>query len=206
MNPSRIVVVTAGLSQPSSSRLLADRLAQAAGNALAEQGRQAEVEVVELREYARDLANNLLTGFAAPALATVLRRVSEADAVIAVSPIFSASYSGLFKMFFDVLDPEALRGKPVLIGATGGTARHSLALDYALRPLFSYLHASVVPTGVFAAPEDWASENVLADRLARAGRELAGLVSGHTIERTAEAATEAEVVPFERLLGRMGRG
>ena len=90
--------------------------------------------------------------------------MSAADALIAVSPIFSGSYSGLFKTFFDVLEPETLAGKPVLIGATGGTARHSLALEHALRPLFSYLHAVVVPTAVYAAPEDWGTHPAVPTR------------------------------------------
>ncbi len=193
-----IVVITAGLSQPSSSRLLADRLAQSVVNALGGLGEHAEVTIVELRDHAADLANHFVTGFPAPRLAAILRKVTEADALIAVSPIFSASYSGLFKMFFDVLEPDALQGKPVLIGATGGSARHSLALEYALRPLFTYLHAVVAPTGIFAAPEDWASENVLSTRLARAGGELAGLVTN----RPVAARPDAEVVPFEQLLRR----
>jgi FMN reductase len=71
--------------------------------------------------------------------------------VIAVTPIFSASYSGLFKTFFDVLERGALAGKPVLIAATGGSERHSLALEHAVRPLFAYLRAVVVPTAVYAA-------------------------------------------------------
>ena len=72
-----------------------------------------------------------------------------------MTPIFSTSYSGLFKSFIDMLDPDALTGKPVLIGANAGTARHSLAIDYAIRPLFTYLHAEPVSTGVFAASSDW---------------------------------------------------
>ncbi len=129
----RIVVITAGLRQPSSSRLLADRLAAMAGEQLAD----AEIEIVELREYARDLTNHLLTGFPSGHLSRLLDDVAGADALIAVSPIFSGSYSGLFKTFFDVLEPGTLAGKPVLIAATGGTARHSLVLDHALRPLFT---------------------------------------------------------------------
>jgi FMN reductase len=207
MSAARVVAVTAGLSQPSSSRLLADRLTQAVSNALGERQQAVESSVIELREYARELTNHLLTGFPAPNLAAMLRRVGEADALIAVSPIFSASYSGLFKTFFDVLEPDSLRGKPVLIGATGGTARHSLALEYALRPLFSYLHAVVVPTAVFAAPEDWASENLLAGRLAAAAAELATLILQTAVTPARNGTEEtAEVVPFERLLGRSGRG
>jgi FMN reductase len=194
-----VVVITAGLSQPSSSRLLADRLAQSVSNALGELGENADITVVELRDHAKDLANHFVSGFPAPKLAAVLQKVTEADAVIAVSPIFSASFSGLFKMFFDVLEVDALADKPVLVGATVATARHSLALEYALRPLFTYLHAIVVPTAIFAAPEDWASENVLAERLARAGDELARLITN----RPASSRNgDAEVVPFERLLQR----
>lgn len=194
-----VVVITAGLSQPSSSRLLADRLAQSVSNALGQFGERADVTVVELRDHAKDLANHFVTGFPAPELAAVIQQVTDADALIAVSPVFSASYSGLFKMFFDVLEIDALAGKPVLIGATGGTARHSLALEYALRPLFTYLHTTVVPTAVFAAPEDWASENVLAERLARAGAELAQLITNQPADARRDSA---QVVPFERLLQR----
>ncbi|SOC49751.1 FMN reductase [Blastococcus aggregatus] len=174
-----IAVVSAGLSTPSSTRLLADRLTSATVAALRNRGISATVEVVELREHARDLADNLLTGFANGPLRSAVDTVTGADAVLAVTPIFSASYSGLFKTFFDVLDKDALVGTPVLMGATAGTARHSLALEHALRPLFAYLRATVVPTAVFAASEDWAGgDGGLADRVDRAAGELADLVAG----------------------------
>ncbi len=201
---SRIVVLTAGLRQPSSSRLLADRLASAVGAALTERGQTPEIEIVELREYARELTNQLLTGFPAKRLSDLIERVVAADALIVVSPIFSGSFSGLFKTFFDVLDPDVLVGKPVLIGATGGTARHSLALEYALRPLFSYLRTVVVPTAVYAASEDWGSDAQLSARIRRAANELADLVHPRPATATdvAERPEEIddELVPFERLL------
>lgn len=153
----RIAVVTAGLGKPSSSRMLADRLADTTVRDLQSQGIRAQVDTIELRDHARDITNNMLAGFPSPALADVLEGVTGADGLIAVSPIFAASYSGLFKSFFDIVDPESLTEMPVLIGATGGTPRHSLALDYALRPLFTYLRADVMPTGVFAASADWGS-------------------------------------------------
>ncbi len=153
----RIAVVTAGLSQPSSSRMLADRLAAGTVSQLESRGIQVQVDTIELRDHARDVTNNMLAGFPSPALAEVLEKVTIADGLIAVSPIFAASYSGLFKSFFDIVDPETLAEMPVLIGATGGTPRHSLALEYALRPLFTYLRANVIPTGVFAASADWGS-------------------------------------------------
>jgi FMN reductase len=181
MTTRTIAVVSAGLSNPSSTRLLADRLTAAAVEALRARGDDATVEVVELRTHARDLADNLVAGFPNEALRSAIDTVSGADGLITVTPVFSASYSGLFKTFFDVLDKEALVGKPVLLGATAGTARHSLALEHAVRPLFSYLRAVTVPTAVFAASEDWAGAGVdraLAGRIDRAAGELADLVTG----------------------------
>jgi FMN reductase len=157
----RIVVLSAGLGQPSSSRLLGDRLAAAASRALRAEGEQVEVEVVELREHAVDLANQLVTGFPSARLGDVLDRATSADALVAVSPVFNASYSGLFKMFVDALPVGSLDGVPVLLGATGGSARHSLVIEHALRPLFAYLRAATTSTGVFAATEDWASAGEL---------------------------------------------
>jgi FMN reductase len=195
-----IAVVTAGLSQPSSTRLLADQLAEATDRALRLRDEDARVEMVELRDLAHDITNNLLTGFAGEDLGAATRAVAQADGVVAVTPVFSASYSGLFKSFFDVLEEGALAGKPVLVAATAGTARHSLVLDFALRPLFAYLRAVVVPTGVFAATEDFGSNasGSLARRVDRAARELADLVVG----RQAGAAPGPfdNPTPFEELL------
>ncbi|MGW1496540.1 FMN reductase [Streptomyces sp. NPDC002402] len=183
MTTLKLVAVSAGLSLPSSTRLLADRLTQSVRGGLGEQDVDVQVRVVELRELAVPIANNLVTGFPAPALAEAVEAVTEADGLIAVTPVFAASYSGLFKSFFDLIEPDALTGKPVLIAATGGTARHSLVLEHALRPLFAYLRALVVPTAVYAASEDWggtgdALTDTLPQRIERAGGELAGLMTG----------------------------
>ncbi|WP_427384131.1 CE1759 family FMN reductase [Janibacter sp. G56] len=151
----RVVVISAGLRKPSSTRLLADLLGDASARALRDLGEEVEVEVVELRDHAHDLTNALLSGFASEELQGVLDRVAHADGLIAVTPIFSASYNGLFKSFFDVLPEGGLHDKPVLLGATAGTARHSLALEFAVRPLMAYLKADTVSTSVFAASEDW---------------------------------------------------
>ena len=192
MTTPRIAVVSAGLSQPSSTRLLADRLAAATSKELPEP----LVEFVELREYAHELANNLVTGFPSGKLREVVDQVTTADALIAVTPIFNASYSGLFKTFFDVLDKDALVGLPVLLGATGGSPRHSLALEHAVRPMFTYLRAVVVPTSVYAAAEDWGGE--LDNRIDRAAQELAALVVTSPARRPVDPY--AEPTPFEQLL------
>ena len=190
MAARRIAVITAGLSTPSSTRMLGDRLAHAALAELRERGIDATSDVFELRDYAHDLTYNLLTGFAPPALEQMINTVVSADGIIAVTPIFSTSYSGLFKSFIDVLDPQALNGTPVLIGANAGTARHSLAIDYAIRPLFTYLHANPVPTGVFAASSDWGSNAdevaPLGSRVDRGAREFADAIAAREPVRDAD--------------------
>ena len=221
MTTCTVAVVSAGLSQPSSTRLLADQLAGAVRTAAADRGGRVEVITLELRELAHDITDNLLTGFPSVTLQTALDAVSSADAVIAVTPVFSGSYSGLFKSFFDVLDRDALVGTPVLLAATGGSARHSLVLDYALRPLFAYLKADIVPTGVFAATADFGSDDAgrsLADRIGRAAGELLSRLSPTGNEsvrvdvdlgpgpahhrRSAKGDPFQNLVPFEELLAR----
>ncbi|MGA8977623.1 MAG: FMN reductase [Pedococcus sp.] len=201
----RIVVVQAGLGQPSSTRLLGERLAAATRDALLERGQETTVEVVDLRVHAHDLANALLTGFPSGGLRTAVDAVSSADAVIAVTPVFQASYSGLFKTFFDVLDEGSLRGTPLLMAATAGTARHSLVLEHAMRPMFAYLKAATAPTGVFAASEDWGGGDLtrgLSARIDVAAAELADLVSGRvgTAATTGDEGVLADPVPFQQLL------
>jgi FMN reductase len=198
-----LVAVSAGLSQPSATRLLADRLASATEAGLVEQGIGVARTNVELRDIARDLVDRLLTNVPSPRLEKAIDAVLSADAMVVVTPIFNGSYSGLFKIFFDVIERDALHGMPVLLGATGGTPRHSLAIDHALRPLFAYLGALTVPTGVFAATEDWGSaaaptDAALADRIARAGRDLAAAVVArpHVTRRDAFA----DPIPFDELL------
>jgi FMN reductase len=177
---THVAVVSAGLSVPSSTRILADSLGAATRRRLAELGQDATYDVIELRDLAHLITDNALTGFPTGALADAVRRVADADALIAVTPVYAGSYSGLFKMFLDVLEDGTLEGKPVLIAATAGTARHSLVLEFAMRPLFAYLRASVVPTAVFAASEDFGTGSVrggsLSQRIDRAAGELADQV------------------------------
>ncbi|SCF48160.1 FMN reductase [Micromonospora matsumotoense] len=203
MTRRTLAVVSAGLSQPSSTRLLADQLAAAARDELVRRGDEVELRVVELRDRAHDVVNNLLTGFPSPELRAALDAVTGADGIVAVTPIFNASYNGLFKSFFDVVDAQALVDRPVLIGATGGTARHSLALEHAVRPMFGYLRAVVLPTSVFAAPEDWSggtAEGALRARIDRAGRELADQVDRRP-PATGPADPFALTTDFAQLLG-----
>lgn len=202
MTRRSLAVVTAGLSRPSSTRLLAERLAAATARQASPDA--VDVQLIELRELANDIAQNMVTGFPGPRLREAVDAVTSAAALIAVTPVFSASYSGLFKSFFDILDKDALAGTPALIGATGGTARHSLVLDHAMRPLFSYLRAVVVPTGVYAASEDWGTGggDALPGRIDRAAGELAALL----VSRPERVNGEPRVVPFAEQLAALSQG
>ena len=179
----RLLALSAGLSTPSSTRMLADQLTREASAALGADGTAVEVTTIELREYAHDLTDALLTRFPSERLSMVIEQVRAADAVVAVTPIFNVGPAGLFKTFFDALDIELWKEKPVLVGATAGTARHSLAIDYAIRPMFGYLKADLVPTSVFAASADFGADTEeqadvqpLAVRVRRAAGELATML------------------------------
>ena len=204
---TRLVVLSAGLGVPSSTTLLADRLAAAVVRRLGEAEGRVDVERVELRRLAHPLADRLTTGFAGEELAGALEAVHGADALVAVTPVYAASYSGLFKTFVDVLDRDALEGTPVVVAATGGTPRHSMVLDHALRPLFAHLRAVVTPTGVFAATDDFGDAG-LDDRVERAAGELVALLGGPAATRPRPTVDErlADPTPFEELLRRAGAG
>lgn len=201
METRRITVISAGLGVPSSSRLLADQLAASVERQLAAAGYAVDIEVLELRDLAVDIANNFVTGYAAPRLAEVIAGVEASDGLIAVSPVFSASYSGLFKSFIDVLDPKALEGNAVLIGATAGTDRHQMVLDFAMRPLFTYLRTRIAATAVFAGPQDWGNNDdggsPLSVRVDRAAGEFVALLQDSGPQQKPAAL---ESLPFEQLL------
>ncbi|KIH73612.1 FMN reductase [Corynebacterium glutamicum] len=175
----KLTVVTAGLSNPSTTRSVADQITKAVQTAVSARGESLDIEVIEIRDLIFDLATSFTSAdMSSPALDAAKQRLAESDGLIAVTPVFTASYSGIFKMFFDVLDPKTIVGLPTIIAASAGTARHSLVLDHAIRPLFTYLRAVVVPTGVFAATEDFGTE-AGADferRVNRAAGELATLM------------------------------
>lgn len=195
----RIAVVSAGTG--ASTRALADRLAAAARRELG--GADPSIDVVELRELAHPLVDALLTGFSTGPLRDALDLVARADGLVVVTPIHSASFSALLKAFVDVLPRDALAGVPVLIGATGGSERHTLALEHAVRPLFSALHALVVPTAVHATPSDLGRADGgdhtvgLPARVDRAAAELAALV---TSRLRADAGRRREPLPLAGLL------
>jgi FMN reductase len=129
------------------------------------------VSAVELRELAADIASALTSQLVTPKLEQAIAILRQADGIVACTPVYKAGPSGLFTSFFHILDNDLLIGKPVVLAATAGTARHALVADDQMRPLFAYLRTLAGPTSVFAAPEDW-SDPALAKRADRAAFEL----------------------------------
>lgn len=198
----KMAIISGGLREPSSTRLLADRITAAVEAALADRNLTMNPSVIELRPLGRPIIDALLAGFASPELESAFETVADADGVIAVSPAFNASFSGLFKSFFDVLPEDTLADMPVLIAATGGTERHSLVLEHALRPMFSYLHAVVSPTGVYAATDDFGAQHGsigLSQRIRKAADDFARLLQACG-PRTRRDVFAEELTEMEHLL------
>jgi FMN reductase len=185
--PKRLTVISAGTSEPSSTRMLADRLAQRTIDLLRDMGHPAVVRVVELAPLAVDIARAAVNGPVSDELQTAIEKVADADAIIACTPVYKAGISGLFKSFVDVLDNDLLIAKPVLLAATAGSSRHALVVDEQMRPLFAYMRALTVPTSVFVASEDWGDPD-LSERIRRSATELAVILESPIEQRVADHA------------------
>ncbi len=174
-----VVALTGGISFPSSSRLLSDLLLERTAAHLEAAGRPVSTRTVEARDVAEDAATATVLGFRSEELTGALDAVERSHLLIATSPVFRGSYSGVFKTFVDLLDGQAITGKPVLLGAAGGTVRHTLVIDQALRPLFAFMGAVLAPVGVYASTAEWTVERLptaaLAERADRAAAQLARL-------------------------------
>jgi FMN reductase len=186
-DPKRVVVVSAGTGNPSSTRRLTDRIAQKSLDLLQQAGTPATVNVIELGPLAVDTARATVAGFPGEQLQAAIDRLAAADAIIAAMPVYKAGLSGLFKSFVDVLDDDLIVAKPVLLAATGGTPRHALVIDDQMRPLFAYLRALTLPTSVYAAPQDWGTTE-MGTRIERAATELAVMVRAGIEQHIADDA------------------
>ncbi|MDO4760327.1 MAG: NAD(P)H-dependent oxidoreductase [Corynebacterium sp.] len=208
-----LTVISAGLSESSTSTRLglsiADAVIKQAQSHFSHSLPQAEpqgnslnfpsmvlgsqsctVEVIELKDLALELAVAMTQLYSptppdTPLLDKAFALVEKSDALIAVTPVFQASYTGLFKMFFDVLNCDLIKGKPLIIAANAGSQRHALVLEYSLRPLFSFLKAKVVPTSILFTPSDRdpgspEAQAKFESRIARAAEELISLLPNHT--------------------------
>lgn len=177
-----LVVISGGTGDPSSTRLLAGRLAEQTVAEAGASGLRVRSSLIELRPLATDIAQAIVAGFPSDRLREVIETVARADGLIVATPVYQAGVSGLVKSFIDLLDADLLIATPVLLAATAGSARHALVVDGELRSLFAYLRAASTPTGVFAAPEDWGT-SALTGRIERSAHELVGYLSSGVRDR-----------------------
>ena len=173
----RIAVVSAGTSDPSTTTMLANRVADKAAAIAAQRGIEVAIDVIDLRALAGDVTTALVSQHVSPALQAASDVMRDADAIVASTPVYKAGPSGLFTAFFQVLDNDLLIGTPVALAATAGSSRHALVVDDQLRGLFSYLRTITVPTSLFAAPEDW-NDRGFSGRIERTATELVALIDG----------------------------
>lgn len=174
-DPRRIVVVNAGTSDPSTTEMLASRIAEELSNRAAEASVPLAVSFLNLRSISQEIMAALVSQHVGPGLQKAIDLLRDADGLIVSTPVYKAGPSGLFSSFFQVLDNDLLIGTPVILAGTAGSARHALVVDDQLRGLFSYLRTLAVPTGIFASPEDW-KDGELNGRIRRAASELVALI------------------------------
>jgi FMN reductase len=167
----KLAVVSAGTGDPSSTRLLADRIAERTAALAAGHGNTVTVSGIDLRDLAADITTGLTSQLITPRMQQAIAALGEADGIVVATPVYKAGPSGLFISFFHALDSDLLIAKPVVLAATAGTARHALVADDQMRPMFAYLRTLSAPTSVFAAPEDWGDPE-LNKRIDRAALEL----------------------------------
>ena len=172
-----IVGISGNISNPSRTRTLVETtVARAAQHT---DGQSAVFDILDLQPA-------LGTAYSAQDLAGPSREAFEAilaaDALVVASPVYKGSYLGLFKHLFDLVDPKQLVGKPVILGATGGSERHALVIEHQLRPLFSFFGTQIVPTGLYATEKDfdgYAVGSVLSTRIDLAAGQLSRLIAPH---------------------------
>ncbi|QTV79929.1 FMN reductase [Microbacterium sp. NIBRBAC000506063] len=184
--PLRIVAVSGSLHEPSKTTALVRAIADAvAGRA------PASVTLIELTDIGPELAGALRRDQLPPRVEALLQEIEGADLLIVGSPVYRASFTGLFKHLFDFVGQYALVGRPVLLAATGGGERHALIIEHQLRPLFAFFQALTLPLGVYASDTDFdgytVGSEVLQSRIDLAAERALPLV-GYANSRKADAA------------------
>jgi len=165
--PLRIVALSGSLHAPSKTEaLLAAILAELDATA------DVDAQLIRLHELAPGFAGALRRDQVGEEVEQALQQVAAADLLIVATPIYKASYTGLLKYFLDFLDQYALVDVPVLLAATGGSDRHALVIDHALRPLFAFFQAQVLPVGIYGKDADFAegrlAETAVLERIQQA--------------------------------------
>lgn len=179
MSNNLIVGFSGNLSRPSSTRRFVETVTEAlAGRA------GLQYALFDIEDLGASLANARSVNDLDAAARRVIRTIIEAEALVIGSPTYKGSYTGLFKHVFDLLDPSDLRGKPIVLTATGGGDRHSLVVEHQLRPLFAFFEAFVTPTAIYASGRDFtdgAPSPVILSRVDQALNEAALLINARSI-------------------------
>lgn len=166
-----IIGLSGNLDRPSKTRALVQTAVATASSRF-----EAVGAVFDLADFGPSLGTARRLGELEGSARSALDAVLSADALVVASPVYKGSYTGLFKHLVDLIDPQALQGKPVLLAATGGGDRHALVIEHQLRPLFGFFEAQTLPTGVYAVDRDFTdgqpASTALSDRLARAVDQL----------------------------------
>lgn len=177
-----IVGISGNLTRPSKTRtLVAEALRQI------EAKRLGRVEAFDIVDAGPELGSAVQRENLPPAPERVLSAIESSDALVVATPVYKASYTGMLKHLFDLIDPKVLAERPVIIAATGGSDRHALVIEHQLRPLFAFFRAHTVPTGIYATPADFTAEGDLTDaaraRIAPAVDQLAAFLNAHDSQR-----------------------
>lgn len=175
----RVVAFTGSTRRPSKSRALAEAI-----GAAAQARTPLDIAYFDIVDAGPGLGAAFSRGELSEDARKVVEAVEQADAIIAITPVYKGSYTGLFKHLFDFVDPNALAHKPVVIGATGGGHRHALIVEHQLRPLFGFFSALIVPTSVYASDHEFVDGAVVEPgvlgRIDLAGTQLATLLAARS--------------------------
>jgi FMN reductase len=180
--PLRVVAVSGSLTHPSRTTALVEAIVEAFGRVI-----PIEPHIITLNSLGPHLAG-ALTRSKLPAVAEQeLQRIESADLLVVATPVYRASFTGLFKHLFDFVDQYALVDTPVLLAATGGSERHALIIEHQLRPLFGFFQALALPVGVYAHDSDFTDHKIsneqLTDRIEKAIARALPLVRSSLVER-----------------------
>ncbi|MCO5089733.1 FMN reductase [Bosea sp. (in: a-proteobacteria)] len=145
----RITGFSGNPARPSRTRALVTTVAETAAARLG-----GEAAIHDLVDLSPSLGTARRLSELDPQARGIVEAILAADVLVVASPTYKGSYSGLFKHLFDLIDPLALAGKPVILAATGGGDRHALVVEHQLRPLFGFFAVHSAPTALYAAERD----------------------------------------------------
>ena len=145
-----VVAISGNLSNPSRTSVLAELAAAEIARALS-----TDVQQVRIADHGAALGGALSLQQLPPAVLALYETVFAAPVLVIATPVYKASYTGLLKHFLDLIDPQRLQGKVVVLAATGGSDHHALVIEHQLRPLLAFFGAYTVPTGLYVRDSDF---------------------------------------------------